>query len=104
MPASNFNGKSPIPVGTSGGITHGGTTDMAGNVKEWVPECRRRESLHPGRRVERTAYTCSPTRMRSSPFARHPNYGFRCIKLDRPEDLSAALTAGIELHPATGET
>ena len=36
VPASNFNGKSLVPVGTSGGTTRGGTTDMAGNVKEWV--------------------------------------------------------------------
>ena len=30
-----------------------------------------------------------------SPFARHPTYGFRCIKVDRPEDLSVALTSPI---------
>ena len=35
LPASNFSGKSLLPVGASGGITRGGTTDMAGNVKEW---------------------------------------------------------------------
>ena len=35
VPASNFSGKSLLPVGASGGITRGGTTDMAGNVKEW---------------------------------------------------------------------
>ena len=32
-----------------------------------------------------------------SPFARHPTYGFRCIKVDRPEDLSVALTSPIAL-------
>ena len=35
VPASNFSGKSLIRAGASGGITHGGTVDMAGNVKEW---------------------------------------------------------------------
>ena len=35
LPASNFSGKALLPVGASGGITHGGTADMAGNVKEW---------------------------------------------------------------------
>ena len=35
VPASNFSGKSLLPAGASGGITRGGTTDMAGNVKEW---------------------------------------------------------------------
>ena len=35
VPASNFGGKSLLPVGASGGITRAGTADMAGNVKEW---------------------------------------------------------------------
>ena len=35
VPASNFSGKSLLPAGASGGITRAGTTDMAGNVKEW---------------------------------------------------------------------
>ena len=35
VPASNFSGKSLIRAGASGGITRGGTVDMAGNVKEW---------------------------------------------------------------------
>ena len=55
VPASNFSGKSLLPTGASGGITRGGTTDMAGNRERVVPECRRRETLHPGRRVDRTA-------------------------------------------------
>ena len=35
VPASNFGGKALLPVGAAGGITRGGTRDMAGNVKEW---------------------------------------------------------------------
>jgi dienelactone hydrolase len=31
-----------------------------------------------------------------SPFARHATNGFRCIKVDRPADLSPALTANID--------
>ena len=54
VPASNFNGKSPIPVGTSGGH-HARRHDRHGWQRERVGvECRRRESVHPGRRVERT--------------------------------------------------
>ena len=93
VPASNFNGKSPIPVGTSGGITRGGTTDMGGNVKEWVYECRRRETLHPGRRVERTGLHVHRRGCAVAFCPRIRTHGFRCIQLDRPEDLSPALTA-----------
>ena len=35
VPVSNFSGKSLLPAGAAAGITHGGTMDMAGNVKEW---------------------------------------------------------------------
>ena len=54
VPASNFSGKSLLPAGASGGITRAGTTDMAGNVKEWCLNADRREPLHPRWRVERT--------------------------------------------------
>jgi hypothetical protein len=37
VPASNFSGKSPITVGTSGAITRGGTKDMGGNVTQPQP-------------------------------------------------------------------
>ena len=30
------------------------------------------------------------------PFARAPNYGFRCIKVDRPEDITVALTGAVD--------
>ena len=32
-----------------------------------------------------------------SPFARHATHGFRCIKVDRPDNLSPELTARIDL-------
>lgn len=35
VPLSNLDGKGPLPVGTPRGITLGGTSDMAGNVREW---------------------------------------------------------------------
>ena len=40
--------------------------------------------------------TCSTTRTRSRRSRGTPTHGFRCIKVDRPEDLSASLTAAIE--------
>jgi formylglycine-generating enzyme required for sulfatase activity len=79
VPASNFSGKAVRPAGASGGITHGGAVDMAGNVKEWcltAAGAKHYIDAHPL-------------------FARGTTNGFRCIKVDRPEDLSPQLTAVI---------
>ena len=94
VPASNFNGKSLVPVGTSGGITHGGTTDMGGNVKEWVLNAAGAKRYILGGAWNDPVYMFTDPDAQS-PFARNPSYGFRCIKLDRPEDMSSVLTAGI---------
>ncbi len=94
VPASNFNGKSPIPVGTSGGITHGGTTDMGGNVKEWVLNAAGANRYILGGAWNEPVYMFTDADAQA-PFTRHPTHGFRCIRLDRPGDLSPALTAGI---------
>ena len=40
--------------------------------------------------------TCSPTRMFSPRSHARATQGFRCIKVDRPEDLSSTLTASID--------
>ena len=91
VPVSNFSGKSMLPAGASGGITRAGTVDMAGNVKEWCLN-----ATGPNRYILGGAWN-EPVYMfndpdAQSPFARHATYGFRCIKVDRPEDLSVALT------------
>jgi eukaryotic-like serine/threonine-protein kinase len=95
-PASNFNGKSLSPVGAFGGITRGGTTDMAGNVKEWVLNAAGANRIILGGAWTEPVYMFVDMDAQS-PFTRHPTYGFRCIKLDRPEDLSTVLTAVIEV-------
>ena len=94
MPASNFNGKSPIPVGTAGAVTHGGTTDMGGNVKEWVLNAAGAQRYILGGAWNEPVYKFQYADAQA-PFTRHPNHGFRCILLDRPEDLSPELTANI---------
>ena len=54
VPASNFSGKSLLPVGASRRY-HPRRHDRYGRQRQRVvPECDRREPLHPGWRVERT--------------------------------------------------
>ncbi len=36
LPASNFDGDGPLPVGASGAMSYVGAYDMAGNVREWT--------------------------------------------------------------------
>jgi DNA-binding winged helix-turn-helix (wHTH) protein len=94
VPASNADGKSLRAVGAMGGITRGGTTDMAGNVKEWVSNSTGSKRYVLGGAWNEPVYMFT-TWDAQSPFTRRPNSGFRCIKVDRPEDLSPALTAVI---------
>jgi dienelactone hydrolase len=95
VPASNFGGKSVLPVGASGGITRAGTADMAGNVKEWCLNDDGSKRYIMGGAWSEPAYMFNYGDA-DVPLARKETYGFRCIKLDRSEDLSPALTASIE--------
>jgi len=94
VPASNADGKSLRVVGATGGITRGGTTDMAGNVKEWVSNSTGSKRYILGGAWNEPVYMFT-TWDAQSPFTRRLNSGFRCIKVDRPEDLSPSLTAVI---------
>ncbi|MEO6235674.1 MAG: protein kinase [Vicinamibacterales bacterium] len=96
VPVSNFNGKSLLPAGAAAGITRGGTTDMAGNVREWCLTAAGTSRYIAGGAWNEPAYTFNGPEAQP-PFARHATNGFRCIKLDRPDDLSAELTARVDL-------
>ena len=50
---SNFNAKGPVPVGSLAGLGPFGTSDMAGNVKEWCWNATERGRIPAWRSVER---------------------------------------------------
>jgi serine/threonine protein kinase/dienelactone hydrolase len=78
----NFQGEGTQPVGSAGVLSGNGTTDMAGNVKEWCwNEARagRRIILGGGFGEPRYMFSLSDSQ---SPWDRLANFGFRCVKLD----------------------
>jgi dienelactone hydrolase len=94
VPGSNFQGAGTVPVGSAGAVSGFGTTDMAGNVKEW---CLNESSG--GRRFILGGGFGEPTYMfidqdAQPPMDRRTNYGFRCVKLPAPPPAGA--TARIE--------
>ncbi len=80
IPASNFSGKGPSPVGAYHGMSWCGAYDMAGNVKEWCAN-----EATSGRRYIMGGAWDEPTYMFNypdarSPFERSPGFGFRCAE------------------------
>ncbi len=88
-PGSNFRGTGTRPVGEPGTLSGFGTTDMAGNAKEW---CRNETSA--GARLilgvaSATRSTSSYQIDGQSPWARNPSFGFRCVVLPSPPPAGA---------------
>jgi hypothetical protein len=83
-PGSNFRGVGTRPVGEPGTLSGSGTTDMAGNAKEW---CRNETSagarLILGGGFGDPAYQFNQIDGQS-PWARSPSFGFRCVVLPSP--------------------
>lgn len=95
---SNFEGKGPQPVGSERAMSGYGTTDMAGNVKEWcLNETGDGKRLILGGGFGEPPYMFNFSDAQSS-WDRRANFGFRCVKLDSPP--APATTARIEV--ATG--
>jgi dienelactone hydrolase/predicted Ser/Thr protein kinase len=94
-PGSNFQGEGTWPVGRESALSGFGTSDMAGNVKEWCwNETRDAKRLIMGGGFGEPSYIFNQTDPRS-PWERLPNFGFRCMKLDSPASVTA--TARIEV-------
>ena len=86
----NFKSEGTRPVGSPGALSGFGTTDMAGNVKEWCwNEGRDARRLILGGGFGEPDYMFNHTDTQS-PWDRRANFGFRCVKLDAPPTPAAA--------------
>jgi dienelactone hydrolase len=92
VPASNFTGKELRPTVGSTARNRFGAVDMAGNAKEWVsnPADGGRRYILGGAWNEPT-YTFTDGDARA-PFSRDTTFGFRCMKLVTPHDLTEDVT------------
>jgi eukaryotic-like serine/threonine-protein kinase len=93
-PGGNFRSEGTQPVGGPGTLSGSGTTDMAGNVKEWCwneSAAGKRFILGGGFGEPSYVFTQTDTQ---PPWDRNPNYGFRCVKLLSPAVAEA--TARLE--------
>ena len=84
VPGSNFSGAGTAPVEGPGALSGFGTTDMAGNVKEWCwNESQEGKRFIMGGGFGEPQYMFTDADARS-PWGREPNYGVRCVKLASP--------------------
>ena len=72
--ASNFSGEGPTPAGTYGGLGPFGTSDMAGNAKEWTWNQFGKRRLAIGGAWDEPGYMFW-TPDAHGPFERPPNLG-----------------------------
>jgi serine/threonine protein kinase/formylglycine-generating enzyme required for sulfatase activity/dienelactone hydrolase len=80
IPASNFSGKGPSPVGAYHGMSWCGAYDMAGNAKEWCAnEATSGKRYIMGGAWDEPSYMFNIPDARS-PFERSPGFGFRCAE------------------------
>ena len=93
VPGSNFSGTGTMAVEDPGRLSGFGTTDMAGNVKEWCwnENGKGKRYILGGGFGEPLYMFLDPDAQ--SPWGRGPNYGFRCVKL--PSPAPSATTAAM---------
>ncbi len=88
---SNYGGKGPAAVGQHPGLGPLGTSDMAGNVKEWSSTASGNRRFIPGGGWNEASYMFTDLDAQA-PIDRLPTYGFRCVKYIKPPS-EAALAA-----------
>ena len=94
VPGSNFRGAGTQPVESPGTLSGFGTSDMAGNVKEWCwNETRDGKRITYGGGFGEPVYMFTQPHAQS-PWDRRPNFGFRCVRLDSA--VSAVATAVLD--------
>ena len=90
VPGSNFQNAGTVPVGGDEALSGFGTSDMAGNVKEWcLNEAREGTRFILGGGFGEPSYMFVDPDAQS-PWDRRPNFGFRCVKLSSPSSPAAA--------------
>ena len=86
LPMSNLNGEQPAPIGRFQGMAAYGTSDMAGNVREWCWN-----ETQKGRRIRGGAWNdfsyMYGNWTQASSFDRSEKNGFRCVLYISPEKL-----------------
>ena len=90
LAASNYSGKGPAPVGQYEGLGPFGTSDMAGNVKEWCSTASGSRRFIPGGGWSEPSYMFTDLDAQA-PLDRHPTYGFRCVKYITPPPSASLL-------------
>jgi dienelactone hydrolase len=100
LETSNFSGRGPVRVGSSGGLGPYGTHDAAGNVKEWCWNGwgDKRYILGGGWNDAAYMFYLSDARV---PFERASVNGFRCAKYEQP--VAAELTQPVDLTQAAAQ-
>jgi formylglycine-generating enzyme required for sulfatase activity/dienelactone hydrolase len=88
LTSSNFGGHGPAAVGQHRGLGPLGTSDMAGNVKEWNSTASRDRRFIPGGGWNEASYMFTDLDAQA-PFDRLPTYGFRCVKYITPPSTAA---------------
>ncbi len=100
---SNFGGKGPAAVGQHRGLGPLGTSDMAGNIKEWSSTASGDRRFIPGGGWNEASYMFTDLDAQS-PIDRMPTYGFRCVKYIKPPTEAALAAIDRRTRDFTRET
>jgi len=100
---SNFGGKGPAAVGQHLGLGPLGTSDMAGNVKEWCSTGSGARRFIAGGGWNEASYMYTDLDAQA-PIDRLPTYGFRCVKYIKAPPAAALAAIDERMRDFTRET